>query len=545
MRARVRHTVVGLIAGALTLSATPAVAATTDPPVSLVVGLRRPAAAVPVLDRVAAVRTADLTGAVALDVPAGRVADATRRLVADPDVAYVEPDHVAYAAAITPDDPGYGGQWGVATARVDQAWSATRGGSRVLIAVVDTGVRQMPDLAGRVVPGHDFVNDDEDASDDNGHGTMAAGVMAATGYNATGVAGICWYCRILPVKVLDADGSGSYSDIAEGIRYAADRGATIINLSLGGSADSLLLRDAVAYAAGKGALVVAAAGNEGKPAPHYPAAIPSVLAVGGVTATDTRYPWSNYGSDWVDITAPGCNPAQTLTGAVGQYCGTSSATPFVAGVAGLLAATDPAPSADTVRSALIGSKAAPGGRVDAVAALAALPYAGDTTRPSVLFGSAGPLVRGRVTVPAAAADQHGVSRVQLYAAGRLVCTDTTAPYVLSWQSAGVNAVVPLELRAYDRAGNVATTRRYVRADNTPPAVTMTGTSRHVTARATDASGIARLDLVVDGRVAARYAGYLRQFPVPATARARTVTVQVRAYDRAGNVRSAPARTWRR
>src|SRR4051812_25953842 len=128
MRARVRHTVVGLIAGALTLSATPAVAATTDPPVSLVVGLRRPAAAVPVLDRVAAVRTADLTGAVALDVPAGRVADATRRLVADPDVAYVEPDHVAYAAAITPHHPGYGGPWGRAPAPGDHARAAPPGG---------------------------------------------------------------------------------------------------------------------------------------------------------------------------------------------------------------------------------------------------------------------------------------------------------------------------------------------------------------------------------------------------------------------------------
>jgi thermitase len=545
MRARVRHTVAGLIAGSLTLSATPALAATSDRGVPLVVGLRREAAAVPALDRVAAVRTEDLTGAVALDVPAGRVADAARVLAADPNVAYVERDHVAHAAAISPDDPGYAAQWGLAKARVNQAWSAIRGASRVVVAVVDTGVRHMPDLAGRILPGHDFVNDDEDASDDNGHGTMAAGVIAATGDNGTGVAGVCWYCRILPVKVLDADGSGSYSDIAEGIRYAADRGATIVNLSLGGSDDSQLLRDAVAYAAGKGALVVAAAGNEGRSTPHYPAAIPSVLAVGGVTATDARYPWSNYGSDWVDITAPGCNPAQTLTGAIAQYCGTSSATPFVAGVAGLLAATDPAPSAVTVRSALIASEVAPAGRVDAVAALTALPYAGDTTRPSVLFGSASTLVRGRVTVPAAAADQHGVGRVQLYAGGRLVATDTTAPYVLSWQSAGVNAVVPLELRAYDRAGNVATARRYVRADNTPPVVTMTGTSRYVTARAADASGIARLDLVVDGRVAARYAGYLRQFRVPATARARSVTVQVRAYDRAGNVRSAPARTWRR
>src|SRR6202042_2322252 len=144
---------------------------------------------------------------------------------------------------------------------------------------------------------------------------------------------------------------GAYSTIADGIRYAADQGATIINLSLGGDEDSPILRDAVAYAVGKGSLVLAAAGNEGTSAPHYPAAIPSVVAVGGVTSTGARYSWSNYGS-WVDVTAPGCSPSQALNGVVMQYCGTSSATPFTAGVAGLLASTDPAPSADTIRAAL-------------------------------------------------------------------------------------------------------------------------------------------------------------------------------------------------
>ena len=154
------------------------------------------------------------------------------------------------------------------------------------------------------------------------------------------------------MKVLGAGGSGSYSDIAEGIRYAADQGADIINLSLGGAADSQLLRDAVTYAAGKGALVLAAAGNDGSSALHYPAAIPAVLAVGGSTAGDARYPWSNYGSNWVDIAAPGCNPAQGRNGVVGQFCGTSSATPFAAGVAALLASTTPAPTAATIRKAL-------------------------------------------------------------------------------------------------------------------------------------------------------------------------------------------------
>lgn len=373
--------------------------------------------------------------------------------------APVDGHQIAYADAITPNDPGYPGEWGAVRARVNQAWSATRGSSRVVIAVVDTGVTAAADLAGRVLPGHDFVNGDDDARDDNGHGTMAAEVIAATGNNRTGIAGLCWACRILPVKVLGKDGSGSYSTIAEGIRYAADQGANVINLSLGGSDDSQLLRDAVTYATDRGSLVIAAAGNDGSAAPHYPAAVPAALAVGGVTSTDARYAWSNYGS-WVDVTAPGCNPSQALNGTITQYCGTSSATPFTAGVAGLLASTDPAPSAATVRAALVASRVAPAGRIDALNALNALPYAGDTVKPSVLFAATPKAVRGVVTVTAAASDQHGVARVQLYAAGRLVGTDTTAPYSLSWKATG-SGVVPLQLRAYDRAGNVAVTARGV------------------------------------------------------------------------------------
>lgn len=458
MRVFVRQTIVGLLMAGAALSATPALASAPGGGVPLVVGLRLEAAPTRALAEVGAVRTAHLPGAVAINVPAGHVAEATRRLAADPNVAYVEPDHVAHAAAITPNDPGYAGQWGIVRTRVNQAWSAVRGSSRVVVAVVDTGVTALPDLAGRVLPGHDFVNGDDDASDDNGHGTMAAGVVAAAGYNRTGIAGICWNCRVLPVKVLDAKGSGSYSTIAEGIRYAADQGATIVSLSLGGADDSQVLRDAVAYAAGKGSLVIAAAGNDGVSVPHYPAAIPSVLAVGGVTSTDAYYPWSNRGS-WVDVTAPGCNLSQTLTGALSQYCGTSSATPFVAGVAALLASTDPAPTADVIRAALVSSRVA-GGRIDAPKALAALPYAGDTIRPTVLFAAAPSVTRGQVTVSAAAADQHGIARVQLYAGGRLVATDTTAPYSVHWKATSTG-VVRLELRAYDRAGNMAVARRSV------------------------------------------------------------------------------------
>jgi subtilisin family serine protease len=376
-------------------------------------------------------------------------------------VVPVRPAAAAQADALRPNDPGYARQWGLVKTRVNEAWSSGKGNGRVVIAVLDTGVSKVSDLAGRVLPGYDFVNRDTNPADDNGHGTMAAGVIAATGYDAKGVAGICWACKILPVKVLDAKGVGGYDKIAAGLRYAADQGATIISLSLGGPADSSLLREAVVYAQGKGSLVVAAAGNSGKPDQHYPAAYPSVVAVGGVDQADKRYSWSNYGS-WVDVAAPGCNVAQQPSGVIGDYCGTSSATPFVAGVAGLLASTDPAPTAVQIRSALIASKVRPSGRIDALAAMNALPYKGDVTRPTVAFVSVPAVARGRVTITAAAADQHGVAKVQMYASGKLIATDTTFPYAFGWQTAGVSTTVPVELRAYDRAGNMTSVRRDVR-----------------------------------------------------------------------------------
>ena len=301
---------------------------------------------------------------------------------------------------------------------------------------------------------------------------MAAGVIGATAGNGVGIAGICSACKILPVKVLGAKGTGLYSDIAEGIRYSADKGADIINLSLGGSSDSQMLRDAVAYAVGKGSLVLAAAGNEGSSKPHYPAAMPGVLSVGGSTAGEARYPWSNHGSTWVDIAAPGCNPAQDLNGKLVQFCGTSSATPFTAGVAALLASTSPQPTAEMITRALTGS-AAPlagnwvaSGRIDAGAALSVLPMARvDTVAPttSFRFPATATKVRGIVSVGARAADANGVRKVELWAGTQLVGTDTTSPYAFRWNVGGRTGAVHLTLKAYDRAGNMTSARITVQA----------------------------------------------------------------------------------
>ena len=636
-----------LIAGALVLPGTPAFAATSESPVALIVGVQARVTRADVTDKlddkVDVLASASLGGAaLTVDVPADQLAEATAALNADPSVRYVETDHVAHADTITANDPAYAQQWGLADSGVASAWSSV-GGAGVTVAVVDTGVSKLPDFTGRVLPGYDFVNNDSDATDDNGHGTMSAGVLAAAAGNGIGIAGVCYQCRILPVKVLDAKGVGDYSAIADGIRYAADHDADVINLSLSGTDDSQLLRDAVAYAVGKGALVIAAAGNAGNTVQHFPAAIAAVLAVGGSTETDGRYSWSNYGASWVDLAAPGCNPAQGLNGVVGQFCGTSSATPFTAGVAALLASATPKPGADAIRAALTSSAvpiagnwvAANSGRIDAAAALNALPfwvtgvgpvigdnltltphvgagsgitrvtaafdgvtaatataapwkldldartvtgpttitisaYAGsaeagtatfpvvaDHARPVVAFRSPAPaaLVRGIVTVTATASDNLGVTRVQLLGGTTVLATATTAPYVLRWQSAAVNRAVTLTLRAYDRAGNVTTSNRTFVVDNTGPAVvtasvTANGTrgvrkTKYVSARASDPHGIARLVLVINGQVSQTYAGARHTFAVQTWKHGRVMTVQVRAYDKAGNLRSAPARKWYR
>ncbi|MEV7624390.1 S8 family serine peptidase [Actinoplanes sp. NPDC089786] len=465
--------ITSVLAGLMLTAAVPATSAfAAEEAVGLVVGVRGE------VDLPArAIETGTLPGALTVDVPRSRVAAVADELRADPAVAYVEPDHIAHAAAVvTPNDPYYAQQWGIAKTRVNTAWTASRGSAAITVAVVDTGVKRLPDLAANLLPGYDFVNSDTDPADDDGHGTMTAQVIAATPNNGAGVAGICWTCKILPVKVLGAGGSGSYSNIAAGIRYAADHGADIINLSLGGSSDSQVLRSAVAYAVSKNALVIAAAGNEGSAALHYPAAMPSVLAVGASTPGDARYPWSNYGASWADLAAPGCNPVLNTAGVLTNFCGTSSATPFASGVAALLVAAKPAATPATVRLALEKTAvklagnwlAAGSGRIDAAAALST--------------------VRGQAI-------------------------DVTGPAVTITRGAASGARV---------------------ASTTPYGV-----------RATDPSGVTRLELYVNGKVYQRVAGAAYTFAVPAWKFGKVVRVQAKAYDRLGNARFTPTRTWYR
>ena len=247
------------------------------------------------------------------------------------------------ALDVTPDDSAWPQQSGLRVAGFPAAWDVTQGSSRVVVAVLDTGVDgQHPDLRGALVPGYDFVNSDTNPMDDHGHGTAVAGVIAARADNHLGGAGICWRCSIMPVKVLDATGSGDDTVIAAGIVWATDHGAKVINLSLGGPGSSPDLTNAIGYATGKGVIVVAAAGNSGTTTQFYPAADPRALSVAATTVADQRYSWSNFGS-WVRVAAPGCNVAPVLGGGFGNFCGTSSAAPLVTGLIALELSARPLP----------------------------------------------------------------------------------------------------------------------------------------------------------------------------------------------------------
>ena len=331
-------------------------------------------------------------GTKVLEVPTGQVEEAIDSLEESPAIEYVERDVVLEATATVPNDTLWQEQWGPRRVRAPRAWDATKGSSSVVVAVVDTGVDYgHPDLQGLFVPGYDFVNLDADPRDDQGHGTAVAGVIAARTQNHLGQAGMCWRCSVMPVKVLDRTGSGPTSTIAAGIVWAVTHGARVINLSLGGAGTTQVLQDAVLFAATKGVVVVAAAGNSGSSTKFYPAAYADALSVAATTSSDNLYDWSNRGLDWVQVAAPGCNMAPVRGGGYGNFCGTSSATPIVSGIAALALSLDSGLEKDALEQALRrtarhGIGGVEYGRVNALYTLAALGLTAplNTARPRIV-----------------------------------------------------------------------------------------------------------------------------------------------------------------
>ena len=262
-------------------------------------------------------------------------------------------------------DANYGGNVGIddADTDTDLAWDITTGDSDIIIAILDTGVNEHSELQGRLVPGYDYVYNDDDPSDIQGHGTACAGIAAAKGNNNAGIAGVCWDCSIMPVKVLGDDGYGDDATIGAAIQQTASQGVQIISMSLGGGGYNSYLDNSISYAVDEGTTVFAASGNDNSGTLSYPAGYSDCIAVGAMSPCNERkntsscdgegYWGSNYGSS-LDFLTPGVR-IHTITSSGGYtstFNGTSSACPHAAGVAGLILSVAPLMTPEQVRQVM-------------------------------------------------------------------------------------------------------------------------------------------------------------------------------------------------
>lgn len=258
------------------------------------------------------------------------------------DVEFAEPNFLLLPNKL-PNDPLYiRYQWNLPMINADKAWDISEGNESIIVAVVDTGVDlEHQDFRGKLVEGYNVLTDTNDPMDDNGHGSHVAGIISASTNNTVGIAGISWNNKIMPVKAIGADGTGSSFDIAKGIRWATDHGARVINMSVGNYHPSGILQEAIRYASNKGVVLVAASGNDNTDQPSFPAAYPEVISVAAVDQNAIRADFSNYGH-YIDVAAPGVDiPSTYIYNEYAALSGTSMACPHVAGLAGLILSVNP------------------------------------------------------------------------------------------------------------------------------------------------------------------------------------------------------------
>ncbi len=507
----------------------------------------------------------------------------------NPAVKFAEKDFTATAAA-TPNDPCFAatnsfangcgaptGQWPHIVMKNKSAWDITTGSSSVIVAVVDSGIdASHPDLAGKTVAGYNVLNGSSTAIDISGHGEYVAGTIAANSNNSQGVAGVCWACRLMPVKITDT-GSATYSDIAAGITWATDHGAQVINVSYGGTSASSAVNSAVTYAISRNVVVVAAAGNSGVNTVNYPGGSPGAIAVAASDQSDNLMNYSNFGS-WVQVAAPTSqvttwlkDPSTQLPYGYGPVGGTSISSPMVAGTIALMRSAKPTATVDQIKQALFSttdplsgktqagtSESIQYGRANTLKAIQSLtgvtlPPA-DTTAPTASISSpaSGATVSGQISINASASDNVGVTKVELYRNGALYATSTAAPYSFFWDTnASANGSYSLSTKAYDAAGNVGTsstvtvTVSNTAADTTAPTTTVTAPANGstvsdnnvtVSASSSDSVGVTSTELYIDGLLRGSSNSGSVAFAWNTTQESNgNHTILSKAYDAAGNV----------
>jgi thermitase len=504
-------------------------------------------------------------------VPGHRAAAAVAALSRHPRFQFAEIDGIGHGGLV-PDDPQFGSQWHHSRIRSSEAWALARGQPSVIVAVLDTGIQHdHPDLAGRILPGRDFVNNDFDPADDHGHGTAVAGMFGAILNNAEGIAGVAGGVSILPVKVLNASNSGSYSNFASGIVWAADQGARVINLSLSGTSASSTLENAVNYAWNKGAIVVAAAGNSGNDSPRYPAACLNALAITATTPSDTLASFSSFGSH-IAFSAPGAAVLTTTRTGYGHFNGTSFATPVVSGVAALVLSANPnltnAQVVDILRLTAVDLGAAGRdplyghGRVDAAAAVsrARAMATADTLAPqaTVTLSEPGNPISGIVTVLGDAVDNVAVTRTEILLGSTVVAAQNADWVDYTWDTRSyADGRYTVSVRARDAAGNVGTASRTVDVANSvaaapvdtlAPTVAITSpasgaklaNNTRVSISSSDNVGVVRTEFYVNGNLHGSSSSANPTFTWNTARIARgTYHLSARAYDAAGNVGLSP------
>lgn len=462
-------------------------------------------------------------------------------------VEYAEPEYIlppAQSHTVMPNDPwfdlsrDYG--WHLNRIGAPAAWYYQRGHPGVVIAILDTGVEPVPDLAAKLVPGWNFYNNNSNTSDPHGHGTYVAGVAAAITNNGTGVAGVAWNCRIMPLRVAAPDGHAGSVRIAQALVWAANNGARVANISYDVSGVSLISDAARYFMEHARGVVTVAAGNATSGGASYKPDDPHLINLSAIDRDNTRAVFSCYGND-TDLCAPG-NYIIT-TGRAGYFLvsGTSFAAPIAAGVAALVISANPHLTARQVEQILERSAVdlgPPGwdweygwGCVNAYrAVMLARGLLPESTPPTVRITSPsnGAAVRGELWINCEVTDQSGISHVEFYVNGFFIGRRLSPPYRVWWNSFTVSpGPATLSVVAYDGAGNRGVHSIQILVDNPwdyePPTVTITsingqtpvdgmvlqGTDLTVRVNARDDVGVVSAELYVNDirRVGTRVAPF--------------------------------------